>query len=763
MTDPGSLESGLLRPELDGRRRGEESRRRRDALVGSTPWRRFVHWLKGGPKAEPLPSVLRVLEQPLVGRYGVCCSGGGIRSAAFNLGALQALQDHESQVLQRATYLAAVSGGSYIAAGLAMVAKVDGPDASDPSLVDDHAPPFGRLSPEEQYLRNRSSYMAPGALGKLRLAARVAMGVVVNLLFVGSALFVAGWVAGWVLSSRGLYHGLQTLGGQAHTAHAARLAAGLFVLALLAGLVLALFRLSDRTSNAFAAWAERLLWLSILVALVLVALPELVEWIRTPRVAAHGPTNGTTRDAVTIGGASTATLVLGVLLQLRARLSDSRLLVSAAGSGEKSAKAFLKDRVWPRVRAAVQLLAVAAVGPLLLGGFFVVSVVLGVADTGRELWPWVAFAFAFFAVMSALADVTTWSLHPFYRRRLASAFALRRIKGEDGTPIAAERDFDLLVPLSKSGVEPVPGAQKRREWPMLIVCAAANVSDPGATPPGRAVTSFTFSPKAIGGPLIGAVPTESFEHAPGLKERRRDFTLPAAVAMSGAALSPSMGKMTRWPLRFLLTLGNARLGVWVPNPRRLDAKERWPPLLRRLYWRPRPSLIVREMLGRNSADAHFLYVTDGGHYENLGLVELLRRGCLDVYCFDASGGRDVQELGDAIALARSELGVDVELDPAEVAELIPDAQTGFAKRTCAVGKLRYPGGPVGKLVYVRSVLTEDAPQDVIAYHELDPAFPHDSTGQQLYTDQRFEAYRALGERAAEAALAAYLPPVAGGS
>jgi hypothetical protein len=60
---------------------------------------------------------------------------------------------------------------------------------------------------------------------------------------------------------------------------------------------------------------------------------------------------------------------------------------------------------------------------------------------------------------------------------------------------------------------------------------------------------------------------------------------------------------------------------------------------------------------------------------------------------------------------------------------------------------------------VRSVLTEDAQQDVRSYHGLDPEFAHNSTGHQLYTDQRFERYRALGAMAAQKALAEFCPPL----
>lgn len=758
---------GLLRKDLDASARGGESRRRRAAARGRRS--RLAHWLLGGAPHAPLPAQLGVLEEPAPGRYGICCSGGGIRSAAFNLGALQVLQAREHRVLQRATYLSAVSGGSYTAAGLAMVAQVDGDHGSDPELVNDDAPPFHPGSPEEQYLRNRSSYMAPGFAGKARLVARVVLGMLVNLLFISSVLFVAGWILGRVVYGEWLFPDLRHADGNAGTGPGAIISLAVVGLSAALGLIATVVQFRTEAPTRFLqAWAGRLLLAAVATALVLVAVPELIQWLRdvpaTPDPGEARPEStasdlGGSNAAAAVGTTSAAALLLSILVQLRARMTDSRLLARAVESGRGGVSGYLTDRVLPRVRGALALVAAAIAGPLLFGGVLVSATLVGLVDDDLGGWtfPALAAAVLFAGALSLYGDVTSWSLHPFYRRQLSTAFALRRIRGRNGEPIATERDYDTPVPLSRSGVEPVPGEQKSREWPQLVICAAANVSDPGATPPGRAVTSFTFSPKVIGGPLIGTVATERFEEQ--LTERLRDFTLPAAVAMSGAALSPSMGKMTRWPLRFLMTLGNARLGVWVPNPRRLEDAERrgLTGFRRALYWRPRPLLLLNEMLGRNSADAKFLYVTDGGHYENLGLVELLRRGCLDVYCFDASGGRDIQELGDAIALARTELGVEVSISPQMAAAIVPNEE-GMALTDCVTGAIHFPDGQVGKLVYVRSVLTAAAPQDVRAYHEVDPDFPHNSTGDQLYTDQRFEAYRALGRGAAERALTLYQPP-----
>lgn len=411
-------------------------------------------------------------------------------------------------------------------------------------------------------------------------------------------------------------------------------------------------------------------------------------------------------------------------------------------------------------------------GPVLLLGVVMLGAAVALAEsaTSAELVilglvaPLVAFA-----VLYVLSDLNTWSLHPFYRRRLCTAFALKRVLDEnapEGAPRqkAVERDFNALVPLSESGVWPGPGGEG---WPTLLVCAAANISDPGATPPGRGVSSFTFSRDAMGGPLVGAVSTKEYERRLGAN-RLRDITLPAAMAMSGAAISPSMGKATNPPLRMLMALANVRLGVWVPNPRHVHS-EQWKqhnfvgaPKAHEgrvsgiehvstrpndLIKHPRLSYLFRELVGRNRLDSRFLYITDGGHYENLGLVELLRRGCGKIYCFDASGGKPAAALGDAIALARSELGVEVAINPTD----IKLDEEGYAEDSCAVGVIKYDGKVVGRLVYAPTVLTHKVPWDVRAYKEADPVFPHHSTGDQLYTDQRFEAYRALGEHAGERA------------
>ena len=519
--------------------------------------------------------------------------------------------------------------------------------------------------------------------------------------------------------------------------------------------------------------------------MVTIVLPELVEFLRNRYGSGGTETTVSTEEAQggagAVAGGGFGALLIAVLLELR-----SKLTIDAA----KKATAWYQ-KLGKSLQRAVTNIAAWVIGPLLLGSMLVLALLAMVSAEHITLWPIVVVA-GVFAVFLLFSDVTAWSLHPFYRRRLCTAFALKRVRREGPEPgdfgIALERDYRKLVPLSESGVEPGSGALKT--WPTLVVCAAANVSDPGATPPGRSVTSFTFSPVAMGGPLVGGVRTEAFEHfiAPS---RRRDFTLAAAVAMSGAAISPSMGKETRGSIRFLLGLANVRLGVWVPNPR---CAERWleptagsrPRLRSRLdqmhdhkrgrvaaidgavgttddrfrKWatapRAGPWYLIKEMLGFNSVNDPYLYVTDGGHYENLGLVELLRRGCTEVFCFDASGGKRLDALGDAIALARSELNVEIEIP--DVA-LLKENDDRIAERCCVRGKITYPEGPEGEerqegvLIYARTVVTRQAAYDVEAFRIRDDDFPHHSTLDQLYTDEKFEAYRELGAHAGRAAVA----------
>ncbi|HEX4484529.1 MAG TPA: hypothetical protein VH081_12205 [Solirubrobacteraceae bacterium] len=795
-------------------------------------------YLFSGYRPQPLPLRREPVDSPPAAgekeRVGICCSGGGIRSAAFNLGALQALQRETPQsksVLRSSDYLAAVSGGSYIAAAFAMVRKASLEGASDDSdeRLIDATPPFERGSPEEQYLRNRCDYLAPDGVSKLYLGWRVVLGLLFNVVALALPLIGATLVLGASVYQRAFHLLVPPPAGvatkctvleKAATATKAAVDAGfkcktiplptwawaapaaLVALSIVTGLAMMLFWVRhDARRRALETWTTRLLLAGLLLALLTIALPELVALLH--------PSDGTTSAKTAAHTASTLAPYTGAgIAGLLAALSAH--LRSLAGTVEEDVKkvegaASKFKALTPKLQRAFAYTVAAVVGPLLFYFVIVFTMSLTLAHAGsvvhrERLVLAGAGTLALSALIYLRLDITALSLHHFYKRRLCTAFALRRVlpfsparaaareraidaqtqsaaagavsleaiqqdeatrrlatdAQEETRGIAMERSYDELTKLSETSV---------KDWPTLLVCAAANISDPGATPPGRHVTSFTFSPFSVGGPLVGAMTTAEYESAFNTDHaRERDLTLPAAVAMSGAAIAPSMGKKTRRPLTFLLALANVRLGVWVPNPRWVAATMAAKKPTEQISWfprwsAPRASYLIRELFGRNRVDDRYLFVTDGGHYENLGLVELLRRGCTKIYCFDASGGESFSELGDAVALARSELGVEIVIDPTP---LVPSTQSAsgtenvkepdVAADIAVKGTFRYSDQTEGVLYYARNVMTASAPWDVRARHIEDPTFPHDPTTDQLYTDQKFESYRALGERAGERAL-----------
>jgi hypothetical protein len=753
--------------------------RRRDARP---PVRRLRDWVRGH-RPQPKPVSATPEEAPEAGRVGICCSGGGIRSASFNLGALQILR--EEGVLKAADYVSAVSGGCYMAASFATV-SIESPR----NLLDGGPPVYAPGSPEEQHLRNNSTYLAPGLGGKLRLLVRFLLGLVVNLFLVALAVYLLAVPFGWLLGE--VYDQLARLRGKGSLDVAA------WVWCLIAGLGIGgvalavpdlLLKLGDGgrgwrevwSYRVREVWSYRLLAAAAIVFLLLVAAPQLILWARG---AGSVPLESVVEGLPAVNGGESAAQTGTSLF---AALNLTAVVTSALGA----AWAFVVKR-----RSFFAILAGGIAGPLVVLSAALWFANLAATDTGIASPGGLAIAALIAFVLWLFADLTQWSLHPLYRRRLSSAFFVRRVGRNPGRMSVEEIDYSKPLRISS--------LTRGDHFPQLIVCAAANISDSGETPPGRAATPFVFSSDGIGGPLIGRVDVEACERQ--ADRTARDITLPAAVAMSGAAVSPTMGKKTIRALTFLMALSNVRLGVWVPNPRHVEelGKSRFAalkpvrkrvrklgsPLRRAWGWlmgkssrlagvwgrflaalrrrRATPIYLFREMLGLTKLNDRFLYVTDGGHYDNLGLIELLRRGCTTIYCFDGGGDPSgtFRALGEAVALARGDLQVEIDIDPSEI---IPDEKTRISKTSHTIGTIRYRATPAGgiapgddagrreytgKLVYCRTAVTEDAPWDVRAYHEKSRRFPYHSTLDQLFDDQKFEAYRALGAHTAREAVAA---------
>jgi hypothetical protein len=203
------------------------------------------------------------------------------------------------------------------------------------------------------------------------------------------------------------------------------------------------------------------------------------------------------------------------------------------------------------------------------------------------------------------------------------------------------------------------------------------------------------------------------------------------MAISGAAISSNMGTASIRPMRFTLALLNLRLGYWMRNPASTPGRSLQ--LLSRLY-------LVNEILGRLDAKSRYMYLTDGGHIDNLGLYELLRRRCRLIVVVDGEADHDMRmpSFVQVQRFARIDLGVRVSLAWSRLG--------GGESRGahCAIGTIEYSDKNRGYLVYVKSSLTGDENDYIADYARRNPAFPHETTGDQFFSEEQFEVYRALG-------------------
>jgi hypothetical protein len=165
---------------------------------------------------------------------------------------------------------------------------------------------------------------------------------------------------------------------------------------------------------------------------------------------------------------------------------------------------------------------------------------------------------------------------------------------------------------------------------------------------------------------------------------------------------------------------------------------------------------VRELLGATNDDNKYVYLSDGGHFENLAVYELVRRGCRLIVACDAScdGGYLFGDLHNAIERCRTDFGVEIEVD---TSQLKPN-KDGLSQSHFAVGKIHYvPGSEqnedLGILIYLKPALQADDPAGVLGYKAANSHFPHDTTANQWFDEAHFENYRALGEAAGSAACA----------
>jgi hypothetical protein len=247
--------------------------------------------------------------------------------------------------------------------------------------------------------------------------------------------------------------------------------------------------------------------------------------------------------------------------------------------------------------------------------------------------------------------------------------------------------------------------------------------------------SFVLAPLYCGSKDVG--------YARVTPQSSENLTLGRAIAISGAAVDPNMSFYQTSALTAFLTIFNARLGYWMQNPRVSDWEAGSPQF---------GGWLLRELFGQTDSKDDYIHLSDGGHFENLGLYELIRRRCRYIIALDA--GEDIDASNDNLAnlvrLARIDFGVRVELDTRSLQAEGPDR---LSRTHVVIGRIHYEdvdnGQVPGILVYVKISMTGDEPSDVQKYARKDPRFPHQPTDlRQSFDEEQFESYRALGDHIA---------------
>jgi hypothetical protein len=710
---------------------------------------------------------------------GLALSGGGIRSAAFCLGALQALD--VAKVVERVDYLSTVSGGGYI--GCSLTAGLESSPARVPVF------PFSsRLQEDEppalQHIRDFSNYLFPNGICDLLANASIyTRGLAVNTILVGQFLLAAtaitimyfsfraaAWWPKWLVdvpNGFGDWHFFLTL--------------CLAVLLFLVGILWALHRSMPSQANANEmrdAWTKRVRRLVVLFfgAAFCEFQPFILDAMLEP------------------GGGSVAVVITHWI---------SVISTTLAPLG--AAMAFLANKLGEYVKSNVEasdwtapLKAYALKAAIVVAGFILPALLwmlyLDIAYWGicgdlalaycaapgwldalaKTLFCWtptpVAALYLAVAVLcvppSLFMRPNANSLHPLYRDRLHKAFIFNPWKPDPGADELVSELSPLLSGITK------PGNQSRYEknkdparlfhlnGPYHLINTALNVeASKIANRRGRNADFFIFSPLFVGSKSTDYVAT------PDIEDVASGLDLATAMAASGAAVSSNMGAQSIKPLTATLALLNIRLGYWLRNPLKLaDAKPlpadagKFAEFLRRNNLAANYYFVL-EIFGLLSEKRKSVYLTDGGHIENLGIYELLRRRCRVIIAVDAEADPQMA-FGSFNTLERYaliDLGVRIDLPWQKIAEVslatgkdIDEKGSADKKHGphCAIGTITYPDDRRGVLIYIKASLTGDENDYIFDYKRRYSDFPHETTLDQLFTEEQFEAYRALGFHAA---------------
>ena len=734
---------------------------------------------------------------------GLALSGGGIRSAAFNLGILQALANKGA--LEKIDYLSTVSGGGYIGSALtwflskdyAHNSSGDGTEREFGTGPDDH--PLGRRDTGAKlvgqrdneridHIRSLGNYLRPTRdLGTGSAVALVVRNVVLAVLlwFLPLVFLMAlASTIGEILFDFGLPRiiNIHTYGNIDWIYWLTPIFAVIALLPFgrLGPEITERVEPNKRQTRYFEQLGRQRhvgLYLSLaLITVVIASLPIFLNMIDAK--GGLGPFIG----AAFSSGGLFAT-VYGILGGAgRPQTKDLALKIGVVVLGVS----LLLSAYWAAIKLTQLFSAYVGDG---MGGYLALLALLVLA--------------AGTVIAGASVALNHLSLHRFYRDRLMEAFLPDPPKdGEASPPDQAKEGNENGAkwrPALRANKAPLAGmcdAQSRGPY-HLINANAILVGSEYTTVRNRGGDNFLLSPLYVGSDRTNWVSTHAVYGAknPDSEPNQPDkepqgLQLSTAMAISGAAANPNSGPggkgLTRSAIvSRLMMLLNIRLAYWIPNPRNLQRSNHW--LVKLTDWiNPRNPGVkskravftypgVAALLGfTHREDSGYLELSDGGHFENLGIYELIRRRLPLIIVSDSGqdGAFGFSDLSNAIRRVQVDFGVTIRFQSSPCGldgirpdpnrkMLLGDGTIASAERGWAIAEIDYPESAPpftddkfaglltpkdrkGCLIYLKPTMRPGLPSSVVGYRAEKPEFPHQTTADQFFDEAQFEAYRELG-------------------
>ncbi len=722
------------------------------------------------------------------GLTGLSLSGGGIRSASFGLGCLQALQavykdgrggEKEKIIsgIEKIDYLSTVSGGGYIGACLTAAMQDIGQNCKSAGKfpvveTDDYSD-----TDAVRHIRDFSNYLIPhGPMDVFTAFGIIGRGLIANWLIILPVLLAA------VCLTLLLHPTIDSLGEPSWLIkpliESLRWPAswhGYWLTAILAVLNLVfLAAWAGSTSLGFGSrraltggWvrASKFFFFVTVGTAFLETQPFLLMLLNAPGAPAvpegsFGHFWSQIWQMIETSFWAKAAAFFGSLGTVFTFLSKYLRDAVAASDRATGWQAWVK-----KFAAMLGLWLAGLLVPVLLWLIYLWLADAGLGRGGPGALEFYSMLLALSLLLAAFIDPNRTSLYGLYRDRLGKAF-LFDPDGDRRDKIDGDlAPFDPKLHEINTSLCPYP-----------VINAALNIAGSRfANKRGRDADFFIFTPCYTGSDATGYARTQQIRKdpktiaapappfAPSKEPDKTVLDLGTAMTISAAAVSSNMGSLTIKPLAFTLAFFNLRLGYWLANPRPHKANppntQFWDWLKAKLF-KLHSIVLFWEMFGLLDEDDPKVYLTDGGHIENLGIYSLLKRRCKLIIAVDAEADPGMS-FGAFLKLeryARIDLGVTLDLPW----QIIQDQALAIGKAFvaskenlaipcrdgphCAACEIRY--GPDekenGVLIYVKASLSGDEDDYLLDYKRRYPAFPHETTGDQFFSEEQLEVYRALG-------------------